>query len=645
MCGFAGIVNFASPNPPAIDVALLKRMGQPVAHRGSDGQGTFISPDDRVGLIHYRLAIVDLPAGSQPMCNENGTVWVVFNGEIYNHVELRPALEAAGHRFKTDHCDTETIVHAYEEYGEKCPEHLRGMFAFAVVDLKKQSVFLARDRLGQKPLYCGLDDDGTLRFSSGPLECRCSTAALGCVSPFPAGGVGRGDIRITAEGGCATSFAVERIGQYLRCGYLDWSDSKLPPAVAARFEAGKLAVQRYWRLPPCRPRGMKYRIASLPQTVKLVRDQLVEATELRLRADVEVGCFLSGGTDSAIIASIIRRELGKPLRTFTIGTPDPAYDEREPARRVAAELGTDHTEFEVQPDHLLDCLDDLIETVAEPFADSSIVPTFWVSKLTRQHVKVALSGDGGDEAFGGYSRYRAVRLANRLRWTRPFWQLTWPIWRMFRGAGHRSRGTRIRRFADGMRQGVAEANRYWTWSLFQDDAITRLLRGEARSAGTSMWPREDFRRDPVDAAIRNDYQTYLPGDILTKVDRASMRVALEVRSPFLDHKLIELALSLPSKWKLHGRIGKWILREAFKDLVPPSVWTQPKRGFSLPLDRWFRGELLGLLRESVGFLPGDAFDHAFIDKFLDDHVAGRVEHSQRLWALLWLGRWWKRFVV
>ena len=625
MCGFAGIVNFSSASPPAIDVAFLQRMGQPVAHRGPDGQGTFISPDGRVGLIHYRLAIVDLPGGIQPMCNEDGTVWVVFNGEIYNHVELRVELEKAGHQFKTDHCDTEVIIHAYEEYGKECPAHFRGMFAFAIVDLNKKEVFLARDRLGQKPLYWAHVGSGNVAFAS-------SSACLRGLPGF-ASFLDRGELRNFLRQGYPRNSITCSLSEV-------WPGYSVTPSV--KDDDGDESPMRGYHSTSIQRDAWDVRQDARPS----VRKCLVEATELRLRADVEVGCFLSGGTDSAIVASIVRRELNRPLRTFTIGTPDPAYDEREPARRVAAELGTNHTEFEVQPDHLLDCLDDLIETVAEPFADSSIIPTFWVSKLTRTHVKVALSGDGGDEAFGGYSRYRAVRLANRLRWTRPFWQLTWPIWRMIRGAGHRSFGTRIRRFADGMRQGVAEANRYWTWSLFQDEDIARLLRGAARSkSDLTFQPLEDFARDPVDAAIRTDYQTYLPGDILTKVDRASMRVALEVRSPFLDHKLVELALSLPSKWKLHGRTGKWILREAFKDIVPPSVWDQPKRGFSLPLDRWFRGELLGLLRESVSFLPADLFDHGFIDKLIDDHAAGRVEHSQRLWAMLWLGRWWKRFVA
>lgn len=660
MCGFAGIVNFSdtSASRPRIDADLLARMGAPVAHRGPDGQGTFISPDGRVGLIHYRLAIVDLPGGVQPMSNEDDTVWVVYNGEIYNHVELRAELEAAGHRFKTDHCDTEVIVHGYEQWGDDCPKHFRGMFAFAVVDLAKKSVFLARDRLGQKPLYVTTQGD-TLAFAS---NAACLRGLAGSVER-PAAGT---------------------IAQYLLCGYGLASAHNLlsiwpggsfrwprDPAAPLRGQAGPLATPNpervfatlptadqtiYWPGgSPCRFRG------RLATGVAAVREALIEATEIRLRADVEVGCFLSGGMDSAIVASIVRWVLGKPIRTFTIGTPDPAYDERAAARAVARSLGTEHTEFEVQPEHLLDVLDDLIETVAEPFADSSIIPTYWVAKLTRQHVKVALSGDGGDEAFCGYDRYKAVRLAARYRTFQWFWQLTGPLWRRLAGRGQRERRTRLARLADGLAQGEpAAAYAHWT-GLFDERSVGRLMIGQkdaVRQAGQLRQGSADicFARCPggaVQAASHLDYVSYLPFDVLTKVDRASMRVALEVRSPFLDHKVVELALSLPSKWKLHGRTGKWILREAFWDIVPASVWTQPKRGFGLPLDRWFRqpsgadpqaGRLMDLLRESVAFLPGDVFNHAYINSLIDAHATGRAEHSQRLWALLWLGRWWKRFV-
>ncbi len=634
MCGFAGIVNFTSPDPPAIDEALLRRMGEPVARRGPDGTGLYISPDRRVGLIHHRLAIVDIASGAQPMCNEDGTVWVVFNGEIYNHVELRADLERLGHRFKTDHCDTETLVHAYEQYGAECPEHFRGQFAFAVVDLNARSVFLARDRLGQKPLYCGESKTGGLVFASNP---RCLLAS--------------GQVNSALETG--------NVCDYLRLGYTPdiltiWRDLyRMSPGWSKLFKDNKHVNDTYWGLPL---HGSNW---SAEAATRLVRRRLVEATELRLRADVEVGLFLSGGIDSAVVAAIVRRELDRPIRTFTIGTPDPSYDEREPARRVAKELGCEHAEFEVQPDHLLDVLDDLIETVGEPFADSSIVPTHWVARLTRPHVKVALSGDGGDEAFAGYDRYQAIRLAHRLQWGRPFWRLGGLLSNRLGGGGHRDRLSRLARFLTGAGMDTAHAYRHWV-SLFTETQLHRLIRDDYFLGPIGFGNlAEDFQAeieyfpDAVQAAIRIDYGSYLPDDILTKVDRASMAVALEVRSPFLDHHVVELAISLPSYWKLRGRTSKWILREAFRDIVPPSVWTQPKRGFGLPLDRWFRqpddvdpqaGRLLPLLRESVAYLPADVFDHAFIDELIGRHQAGREEHSQRLWALLWLGRWWKRFV-
>lgn len=655
MCGFAGIVNFAGgqpPNPPAITIDLLQRLGAPVACRGPDGQGTFISPDGRAGLIHYRLSIVDLAGGSQPLSNEDGSVWIAFNGEVYNHVELRPELERLGHKFRTDHSDTEVIVHAYEQYGQDCAQRFRGQFAFAIVDLNRRTVLLCRDHLGQKPLYWAAKPDGTVVFAS----------SSNCIRPhLPP--VSRPDQQV--------------LHSFLRVGYAQ--DSATPGLwqvspgswAWAQFtpEGPRRCEQRYWTPGDVAPfRG------QVTDAQAAVRRAMVEATELRLRADVEVACFLSGGTDSAIVASIVRRELGRPIRTFTIGTPDPIYDEREPARRVARELGTEHVELELQPEHLMDALDDMVETVGEPFADSSIIPTYWVSRLTRPHVKVALSGDGGDEAFGGYDRYKAARMAWRLRWTRPFWWLTWPIWNMLGGQGHRGMWTRLRRLADGLRRDPASAYRSWV-TLFSDADIKHLLKpGSPPSPANALAgsggddpPRfpspvtkgtvpiseeglgngDSPLADPVRAAILCDYREYLPGDILAKVDRASMRVALEVRSPFLDYRLVELATSLPSQWKVRGhgrRAGKWILRQTFRNIVPRSVWTQPKRGFALPLDRWFRGELLPLLRESVGFLPADVFNHGFINQLIEAHVAGRGEHSQRLWALLWLGRWWKRFV-
>ncbi|MCG3177853.1 MAG: Asparagine synthetase [glutamine-hydrolyzing] 1 [Phycisphaerae bacterium] len=655
MCGFAGIVSLGASPSPAIDEATLRRMAAPIVHRGPDGSGLYLSPDRRIGLIHHRLAIVDIPGGAQPMANEDGTVRVVFNGEIYNHVEIRKDLAKLGHRFATDHSDTEVIVHAYEEFGPDFLPLLRGQFAFALVDAGKGRLLLARDRLGQKPLYWARRDDGAIAFGS----------SVRCIED-------RGELNRAS------------LADYLRYGYVPpaggiWSRAaQVAPGGAFEFvadPAGDRSIN-YWR-----PPATEVRRPPLDNAVAAVRAALVEATALRLRADVEVGCFLSGGIDSAIVAAIVRRELGRPLHTFTVGTEDPAYDEREPARRVAKELGTVHSEMVADPARLTAALDDLVETVGEPFADSSIIPTWFVSATTRPQVKVALSGDGGDEAFGGYARYQAARLHGRLGWSRPLWAATWPIWRLLGGARQRNQWTRLRRLADGLRRPLARAYREWV-GLFSERQMRRLLRpawytpppvapggievigGGVREAFSiegfmqyretpvagqpgvtrlARWP------DPVAAAIGADYRGYLPGDILTKVDRASMRVGLEVRSPFLDHRVVELALSLPAEWKLHQGVGKWILRQAFGDIVPAHVWEQPKRGFSLPLDRWFRegdggGQLVPLLRESIAFLPEDAFNRRFIDRLLARHQSGREEHSQRLWALLWLGRWWKRFV-
>ena len=656
--------------------ATLERMTSAIRHRGPDDAGTYFSsavdeplrgssfpaqtthpsqsnthqPTGPAAALGFRrLSIIDLSTGHQPLANEDNSVWIVFNGEIYNYRELRADLEARGHTFRTN-TDTECIVHLYEELGPDCVQRLRGMFAFAIWDDRRKRLLLARDRVGKKPLFYRLDR-GQLTFAS-------ELKALLLVPGAPR----RLNVR------AIDSFLCYQYVPHPDCMLLDYH--KLSPGHVAVFENGKLEVSRYWQ-PPFEPDG-KSQISNLKSQIsnfnsdaatwsadrwrKELRSTLTEAVRLRMRSDVPLGAFLSGGIDSTIITGLMQEQSERPVHTFSIGFPVKEFDERSFAREAAAHLRTDHHELVVEP-NALNILPKLLWHYDEPFADSSAIPTMYLSEMTRQHVTVALSGDGGDEMFCGYTRYLAVKLASRFDRLPGVLKnlLTAKIWQKIpSGAGKTSLRRRAKRFLRAL--GQTPEQRYLRWvGIFEESQRHELYTPEfARSLGDHN--AGDFLLDAYAACPSRDFVTrttcadilsYLPCDILTKVDVASMAFSLECRSPFLDQQVVELAARMPIELKLHGNQGKQILIDTFADLLPPSIQRRRKMGFGVPLANWFRGELQPFLRDvlfdsrtqSRGF-----FEPAAVQRLFDEHQQQITDHSHRLWALLCLELWQRMFL-
>ncbi|MBW3541875.1 MAG: asparagine synthase (glutamine-hydrolyzing) [Planctomycetes bacterium] len=658
MCGIAGVV-WSDP-ALAVTAEVVERMTAVLAHRGPDDAGLYDSRtpaarststpegassgprpstlDSRPSAVlgHRRLSIIDLAGSRQPLCNEDGRVWVVFNGEIYNYRELRRDLAGRGHRFQTDG-DTETIVHLYEEYGDECVRHLRGMFAFAVWDDQRGRLLLVRDRMGQKPLFYRAEP-GRLWFGS----------ELKALLQVP---------------GAPRELDPRGLDEYLLYQYVPHPEcilrgyAKLPPAHRAVFEGGRLTVERYWAAPfadgvaPASGRGETDDSASAT-----LRETLTEAVRLRLRSDVPLGAFLSGGVDSTIIAGLMQTQSDRAVQTFSIGFPVAQFDERRYAREAAAHLGTEHHEHVVEP-AALEILPELIWHYDEPFADSSAIPMMYLARVTRQHVTVALSGDGGDELFGGYDRYRAVALGARFDRLPRFLKrmLTARLWqRLPASVRQHSFRRRLKRLLAALDQ--SPERRYLRWIAGFDDEARRALYtdgfretlGDADAAGFVL---DAYGRctakDFVARTMCVDTLTYLPCDILTKVDIATMAASLECRNPFLDHHVVELAASMPIELKLHRGRGKRILLETFADLLPRSIQRRSKMGFGVPLDHWFRGELKPLLVDvllSQRSRERGLFERASVERLIDEHLARRWDHSYRLWALLCLELWQQTFL-
>ncbi len=649
MCGITGVAWTAEAEPAAADVVW--RMTDVLSHRGPDAAAVYHSAVGRrlerneplsergagkagAALGFRRLAIIDLVTGLQPLANEDETVWISFNGEIYNYQELRPDLEAKGHRFRTNG-DTETIVHLYEEYGPKCVERLRGMFALAIWDARRQRLFLARDRLGKKPLFYR-HDAGRLLFGS----------ELKALLQFP--GVPR-EVDPAALDAYLTYQYVPHPECILR-GY-----QKLPPGHWAIYEKGRLQVERYWMPPyaaPASANGNGHgQHRSYEQWQDELRTTLTEAVRLRLRSDVPLGAFLSGGIDSTIISGLMQRLSSTPIHTFSIGFPVKKFDETSYAREAAAFLGTQHHEQIVEP-HALSILPKLIWHYDEPFADSSAIPTMYLSEMTRREVTVALSGDGGDELFCGYDRYRAVRIAERTDrlpgWVKRF--LSAPLWQRFPASvEQKSFRRRVKRLLAELSK--PPERRYLRWINIFDDGRRRSLYRDEFAARLGNVDSADFLldayracpdRDFITRTMCADVLTYLPCDILTKVDVASMAFGLEARCPFLDTEVAELAARMPIELKQTAAGGKRILIDTFRDLLPPSIQSRSKMGFGVPLDSWFRGELRPLLHDTLldsRSLSRGYFKPESIRRLVEEHDTRRWDHSYRLWALLVFELW------
>jgi len=616
MCGIAGLVTMGGETP-ARDA--LAAMGMAMAHRGPDD--ATVEVYGRAGFSFRRLSIIDVAGGAQPLHNEDGSCHVILNGEIYNHVDLRAELASLGHRFKT-HSDVEIVVHGYEEWGDAVVPRLRGMFAFALWDERRERLLIGRDRLGKKPLVYHVAN-GRIAFASelqGLLK---------------APGVPR-----TVDLAAIHDYLTY---QYVPAPLTAFEDvRKLPPAHTLVFENGRARVAPYWSL-SFRGNGP----VSEADAVEELRRRLREAVKIRLMSEVPLGAFLSGGIDSSTVTALMA-EWGQ-VKTFSIGFEDDDFNELPFARMVAERYATDHREFIVRPD-AAEILPKLVEHYGEPYADSSAVPTYYLARLTSEHVTVALNGDGGDELFAGYPRYGALAAYEALA-RAPFRsRLPGPL----EGWARRWLPSRAVRFL-GAVSARPEESYARTVSYFSPEEKAALYSDEMRTAVGSLDSYELLydlyrRSDAPDLLGRTlyvDTLTYLPGDLLVKVDIATMANSLEGRSPFLDHDLVEFAASLPSDFKLRRGQGKYLLRKAAADLLPSPILTRPKMGFGVPISRWFRGELRPFLND-VLLSPAAAarpfFKRESVESLVRRHLSGAEDHSPRLWALLMLELWCRRFL-
>ncbi len=629
MCGFCGAAwNHGSVAP---DDAELTRMTRVLQHRGPDEQRTWFAGGGvpSAALGHRRLSIIDVENSHQPLTATDGRVTVAFNGEIYNYRELRDMLLARGHRFRTAG-DTETIVHLYEEFGDECVAHLRGMFAFAVWDARERRLLLARDRMGQKPLYYRTEPHRIL-FGSELKALLQVNGAPRKVDPRSL------DLFLTYQ-------YVPHPHCILQ-GYC-----QLPPGHIASWRDGRFESHAYWRPPFEEPASQR----APADWEDELREVLTESVRLRMRADVPLGAFLSGGVDSTIVTGLMARISEQPVRTFAIGFSEPRFDERSFARTAATFHKTDHTELVVRPS-AMDILPKLVWHYDEPFGDSSAIPSMRLAELTRQHVKVALSGDGGDELFLGYDRYRAVRLASYAdRLPQPIRQLLGLGGLLPGSVQPRTARRRVKRLLAGLR--LDPAQRYLAWiSIFgrqqRRELYTQRLRQQLGEFNADQFLLALYgSTGPADFVSRTafvDTLSYLPCDILTKVDRASMAYGLEARSPLLDHHVVELAVRMPRNVKQSLRTSKRILKRTFSDLLPPSVSQRPKMGFGVPIDAWFRSELRDLLYDVVlskQAIERGHFDEAALTRLVHEHATGTADHASRLWSLLVLELWQRHFL-
>jgi len=619
MCGITGI--FDTHGASEISRALLDRMNETQFHRGPDEGGLHLEPG--VGLGHRRLSIIDLSSGQQPLFNEDGSVVVVFNGEIYNFQQLVPELEALGHVFRT-HSDTEVIVHAWEAWGESCVSRFRGMFAFALWDRKQETLFVVRDRFGVKPLYYAFLDSGEFIFGS---ELKS----------------------LMAHPGLAREIDPLAVEEYFAYGYVPEPRTifkrvcKLPPGFTLTLKRGQARAlpKQYWDM-PFTPVAVKDEASAMDELV----ERMQESIRLRMIADVPLGAFLSGGVDSSAVVAMMATQSRTPVSTCSIGFDDPAYNEIEFAQQVADRYHTRH-HVETVASNDFSLVDKLAQVYDEPYADSSALPTYRVCELARKHVKVALSGDGGDEHFAGYRRYRWFRYEERLRAVMPL-ALRRPLFgtlgKLYPKADWAPKVLRAKTTFEALARDTVEGYFHGV-SLLSDAQRKQLFSPAFKRELQGYEAVEVLRRhaavaptdDPLSLVQYLDMKTYLVGDILTKVDRASMAHALEVREPLLDHELMGWVSGLPIDLKLNGTEGKYLLKKAMEPYLPHDVLYRKKMGFAVPLEAWFRGSLAATIRNVVlgeRLASTGMFNQNFLRQVVEAHQSGRRDYSVILWTVL-----------
>ena len=624
MCGIAGFITNEKNAPVGERERLLDEMCRVITHRGPDEQGTIVKNNAALGM--RRLSIIDLKTGQQPIFDCSGNLAIVFNGEIYNFLELKSDLEKRGHKFKT-HSDTETIVHAFEEYGTDCVKHLRGMFAFAIYDFRDESLFIARDRVGKKPLFFSKTAMGNFVFGS---ELKS----------------------LIEHGEISKAIDFSALDAYLTFGYVPeefciFKDvHKLAPGSFLIYKNGEIKTESYWDF----SYKEKTEIKTEAQYIEILREKLREAVKVRLISEVPLGAFLSGGVDSSAIVAMMSQILDAPVKTFSIGFNEDSFNELKFARVAAKHFNTEHHEFIVTPD-LVEIVDELVWHFDEPFADSSALPTFMVSKMAREFVTVVLSGDGGDELFAGYTRYVTDKKRGGLEKLPKFVRQNL-LQKLSEKMPHGAKGKNylfnaslgaVERYIDSISHfGKLKKNALYAENFLQN------LNGDLERGAESYKKiaQSVSSKNQTDKLLYLDSKTYLPSDILTKVDRMTMANSLEARVPLLDHELIEFVQTIPAELKLKGFETKYIFKKALEGIVPNEILYREKQGFGVPIGDWINAQLKDRIHSDLlekKTLERGYFDEKYIRVLLDEHSKNRRDHSHALWILWMLELWHRQF--
>lgn len=625
MCGITGFISKNKNLPTAEREVLLDKMCRSITHRGPDEQGTIVK--DAAALGMRRLSIIDLKSGQQPIFDCSGNLAIVFNGEIYNYQQLKSDLETRGHKFKTN-SDTETIVHAYEEFGADCVKYLRGMFAFAIYDFAAESLFIARDRVGKKPLFYSKTKQGNFVFGS--------------------------ELKTLLEHGeISKEIELSALDAYLNFGYVPeefciFKDvHKLAPGHFLIYKNGEIRTQKYWDFEYSGETENK----TEAEFIDILREKIKEAVKIRLISEVPLGAFLSGGVDSSSIVGMMSQLSETPVKTFSIGFNEDSFDELKFARVAAKHFKTEHHEFVVTPD-LVEIVDDLVWHFDEPFADSSALPTYMVSKMARDFVTVVLSGDGGDELFAGYTRYvtdkKRSGFANLPKFVRQNF-----LQKISENLPHGAKGKNflyntsldaVERYIDS----VSHFNNLNRNELYSTEFRTKLNGNFGKASNLYKEIADSvLSENATDKLLYLDSKTYLPSDILTKVDRMTMATSLEARVPLLDHELIEFVQTIPAELKLKGNETKYIFKKAMEGIVPNEILYREKQGFGVPIGEWINSQLKSRIHETLlekKTLERGYFDEKYIKILLDEHTRNRRDHSHSLWILWMLELWHREFV-